>query len=181
MSQRSAAQTKALIIQEFLHLVETGHKPPKVADLCRAAGISRSTFYFYYQDATAVLDELEDDFLAHTPFMLFSGNREALRSQLQESIAYGHANRRVFCVLYEQGRLTDKVLDKSERFMAMRAGSDSPTQGLVTAYCCTGTYRVVYDWLSKGLALSEDQVVGILLELLVNANRANRALTSQEV
>ncbi len=60
--------TKRAIIESFLHLA--GKKPPDkitVRDIVDDCGINRNTFYYYFQDIYAVLEELCGNMLQRLP------------------------------------------------------------------------------------------------------------------
>lgn len=62
---RTKQQTRKLIQNTFLHLLsETGLHKITVASVTKAAGINRSTFYEYYSDVRALLEDTENKLLA---------------------------------------------------------------------------------------------------------------------
>ena len=60
--------TKKAIIESFLHLAE--RKPPDkitVRDIVDDCGVNRNTFYYYFQDIYAVLEELCEGIIKNIP------------------------------------------------------------------------------------------------------------------
>lgn len=184
MADRRTRKTKALIRSCFLQvMLEHPGRMAQVTELCERADINRSTFYFHYDTVYALLDELEEEFLAHVPYTLFAGgreDREAHRAEVAAFVAYARANRDLFCVLYQQNRIQGRVAERSVEVLAERYGdSSADARQLVAAYSCTGTYRLIYDWLARGAGSGagpgEEQVTDLLLNLLYYTDQARRA------
>ena len=191
MADRRTVRTKANIRECFLQIMlEHPGRMAQVKELCDHADINRSTFYFYYDDIYALLAELQEEFLAHVPYMLFSAGREEYRTAVQEFVTYVKENRDMFCVLYQQHSIEDRVAEEAARLMRQRdgtrdgAGADAAgrdaaqrdaAQRLITSYSCTGVYRLMYDWLTSDDAAGEQQVADLLLNLLYYTDLAHRA------
>lgn len=63
-----ALSTRQAIIESFLHIV--AKKPPEkitVRDIVDDCDINRNTFYYYFQDMYAVIEELFDSLMASLP------------------------------------------------------------------------------------------------------------------
>ena len=60
--------TEEIICAKFLEMLDsTPYTKIKASDLAKTAGISRSSFYFYFDSISAVLRHLEDEFVAGLP------------------------------------------------------------------------------------------------------------------
>lgn len=106
MGNRRSERTREKLKDALLELM--GEKPCSqvcVAELCRQAGVSRSTFYAHYDGVHSVLQELMSDFSSAV-------------MPLQERLHCGDCipGRRAYCVrLREAGRFAPLVADPAYR------------------------------------------------------------------
>ena len=61
-------RTEQIIYDNLLNMMETTpYTKIKVSDFVKCAGISRSSFYFYFSSIEAAVDQMEDDFVSLMP------------------------------------------------------------------------------------------------------------------
>ena len=155
-----------------------------VRELCERADVNRSTFYFRYADIYELLSGLEEEFLAHVPYTLFTGGPDQSRPTIGKFVAYICDNRDLYCVLYQQHRIKGRVSEEAARRRAKKRwmGSDSLACGrqrLLTAYSCTGDFHLIYDWLADGGGLDAREVTDLILSLLYYTDQARRAAAGE--
>lgn len=148
-----------------------------ITELCREAGIHRSTFYLHYNDQYALMREIEEKTLND---VLFSFNRylatvnyDDYRWLLQWFLEYVEAHESEYKVLLDAQKVpeyfwlfTEKV--SGEVFLRFRNRKDIPEHLLVLGniYWCTGILSVTYRWLMDEDRCSSEEMA-VMLEQII--------------
>lgn len=169
MEDKRSRRTKKLIKDCFLKLAEKNHRNiPMVSELCEKADINRSTFYFYYQDIRALLEELENEFLNEVPFVSFRGNDAQILKQYKDYTSFIRNNSLAFCILYENGFLKQKVVERSEEYVGLQNLKDREkimVSKMYIHYIAVGHLEAIYWWLTKAPSITNDQAAKMLCDI----------------
>lgn len=171
-----SAFTKKAITESFIKLLN--EKPLDkitVKDIVEDCGINRNTFYYYYQDIYALLDEL---FLAETDRTLLDAtDYSTLQQTLLAATAFVRENRRAIYHIYKsisRERLEQYLYDVSDQLLLRMV--HSLTQGLevsegdirlVSDFYKYALVGMVLDWLNGNMQKDADEAIrrlGVLLE-----------------
>lgn len=158
--------TKQLLKNSLLELSKTKSlNKISVSELCKEAGINRSTFYVHYGSQYDVLSNIEDDLIAvlinslrqtNTPLSI-DEQIEVLHDCLKEHAAvskfifsYNDSNstfaRKLFCVLFDE--LPTKALLNYE----------DEEQRLLTTFFINGIYYVIRQWVTEDFNMSAREI-----------------------
>lgn len=117
---RRVKMTKRLLRDALVELLDKGTiSKITVKEVCAAADVNRSTFYAYYTDLFALMEEVEDDIIQATPSinLYVKGPYEGVFTDFFEFI---DKNRQVLRVLFKnsvgnsfRGRILNKVFGRS--------------------------------------------------------------------
>lgn len=130
--------------------------------LCKTADVNRSTFYAHYADIFTLLDEMEEEYLAHTVFANLSVPNKDYRKQLEELVRYLKENRRFVLLMLKNDRLLPKMLEHSWKtnYQPHRA----EVYSMLVTYSVCGSVSAIFQWLEHPDSLSEDEIVQILYD-----------------
>ena len=163
-------RSKAALKRAFLELFHS--KEPEeitVVELCRKAGVNRSTFYAHY----AYIDILLREVLWDSVAKVFGGG-----TQWDLPLEYGGAARGVIAA-YIHRFLNDPTLRRfctcansgNYRTLIIRAQVDltlGPTEDAAAYYSAyfqnAGVLNLILEWLNEGPPLSEESLVEIIHE-----------------
>ena len=173
LNQRIAL-TRRLLLEALLKLLERKHiNDVSVTELCKCAGINRTTFYKHYATPNDVLAEYIE---VHVGHLLELQNPKYCKSTLQileESCQYicDHADifrlfgrnrideelfRRVFMMLIERSDLREIINASS---------CDESDMKLVISYLASGYYFLIRRWIMDSLSKTPKEIAALLLRL----------------
>jgi len=152
--------TKNAIIATFVELL--GEKPLSkitVTDIVTRCGVNRNTFYYYFQDIYAVLDEL---LLRETQKILETGkNFESWQDGLIEAVAFALDNRKAISHIYNSlsrqqlekyfNTITDSVLRVFVKNQAEGLSVSEEDIDLISRFYTYALTGMIFDWLNKGM------------------------------
>lgn len=96
MANLTQTRTKKLFEQTLMSLLETkSFSSITINQLCEAAHIHRSTFYRYYTDKYALLEELVE-FISADMYAKVEASKHTSRSMSEEVIGFIEANKTKF-------------------------------------------------------------------------------------
>jgi AcrR family transcriptional regulator len=151
--------TKSMLEQALIGLLET--KPLtdiEVAELCRAAGINRTTFYSHYGNPTDLFDEVCGRKYAEIGSLLAQasgGLPLPLARRVEIICTYLRDHERLFRAIFSSSAeipawaeaffdIPDGTSATGEELLA---GYDEQTRRLLHTYLTHGTYSLVRQWL----------------------------------
>lgn len=179
MEDRRKRKTRKLIRETFLTLYgEHEGKLPGVTELCARADIHRSTFYFYYPDIPALLEQLREDFLTEVSFFTPDQDEGSIRAQIRSCADYIRQNPRSFLLLYEQGMLAGPLTELSLQHLR-EEGLDDPITALYVSYTVNGSLQAMYWWIRNAPELDTAQIADILFDLTSRIGQAREASVPQ--
>ena len=151
--------TKRMLEQALVCLLEA--KPladVEVAELCRAAGINRTTFYSHYGNPTDLFDEICGRAYAEIEDLLAQASGESplpLARRVEIICTYLRAHARLFRAIFSSSA---EIPAWAEAFFDIPDGTnatgndlladyDEQTRRLLHTYLTHGTYSLVRQWL----------------------------------
>lgn len=147
------AERQKNIEQTLLRLMQAGsYERISVSTLCREAGVSRQTFYTYYETKQDVLwaaidrrlPELQDD-------MLFPDPRE-LMAAIEKTCVFFQREREFILALDSCGMLSMLVekLVRSGVSQCRAGGTFQKSKFFAMQYDVTGQFYLILSWLHRG-------------------------------
>ena len=171
-----AQRTKKRIQETFLTMLEQESLDKiTVKDLVDRCGMNRNTFYYYYQDLYALLEELlqeeaEKNIEAHHAFDLWQeGFLDAIAFVLEHRRAAYHvfnSNARAYVTRYFL-RLGDFILTDVVRELSAGLPVSLEDRRILVDFYKHALVGVVSDWLEQGMKEDLSAVIrriGVLLE-----------------
>lgn len=165
-SLKAARQKLQSALAELL--AENAYERLSVALLCRTAGISRSTFYEYYEDLENLLDEIEDEFLSHIPFWDCRDRERDVQGAMLDYVNYARENVEMLEILTKCRRFTDplaeQALIEARRFNHRRLieGTEAE-ESLLVAYTVAGSISLIQEWLFRNPDYPPEKIAKILI------------------
>lgn len=152
--------TKNAIIATFIDLL--GEKPLSkitVTDIVTRCGVNRNTFYYYFQDIYAVLDEL---LLRESQKILDAGNNfESWQEGLIEAAAFALNNKKAIFHIYNSlsrqqlekyfNTITDSVLRVFVKSQAEGLSVPEEDIDLISRFYTYALTGMIFEWLNKGM------------------------------
>ena len=171
--------TQQTIQQALLALMkEKPLRKIKVTEITARAGISRSTFYTYYDSVFAIVQEIEDDFISH----FVPESEVALQgkqAQKTENFSYIRDRIEVFDILsgengdpYFELRLMNRLKRVFYRIAEEQHCTLSQTQiALICEFSRAGKLRIVHWWHDHKDEVSMKEIMEVMdkLEFAVDA------------
>lgn len=152
--------TRRLLREALLDLLEEGRALSDigVTELCRRAGINRTTFYSHYGNPADVFAEIEAQAYAGIEGRLAAATEDgplALSRRVREICSYLRENERVSKLVFASSpEMSEAVAglfsipDGADATAEGMLGSyDAETRGLLYTYLTHGTYHLVRKWL----------------------------------
>lgn len=158
-------------------LVELMQKAPvnkiTIKEICENADINRSTFYVYYADQYALLDEIEDEIiLKTTEYVEESDSAENEEELLETFLTYISENINVFRVLLCKERdysfqkhLMDIVM---QQFIEKRKSANKWDEGIseyIFRFTIMGSMSLIENWIDRSLDKSPKEMAEMILLL----------------
>ncbi|MGM9594545.1 MAG: TetR/AcrR family transcriptional regulator [Candidatus Onthomonas sp.] len=174
---KSAASVTA-IKQAFLELAQ--QKPCRkisVIELCKKAGVNRTTFYAHFADLYDVVAALESDFFQKvTSEVLPAGDNAGVLAsrdtmlRILRCIKEHEQLYRIYLPYLSETRITRELTGYVRERYVIEASADSPNGRQEQAYCfefCKqGTIGILSKWITEGCAESEENVAQWLEDML---------------
>ena len=171
MDQRVARgeQSKAEIKDAFLKLFKK--KEPEditVIDLCRKAGVNRSTFYAHYSNIDLLIQEIIRDNVAvvckgyDTQWNLPLEDGGVERSQVETYLTLFLANPALqrFCTCSNNSYYRELIIRAQVEFSL---GSENSPERYYRAYFQNaGVFNCVLEWLANGSPIPKEEIIEII-------------------
>lgn len=171
---RRVRMTKTMLKNTLIGMLEKNTiSKITVRALCAEADINRSTFYAYYADLFALLEEIEDEVIGVTPRInLYT--ESAYKEVLSEFFEFVDENRRVIKVLFEnsegnrfRSRILNKVFgrdgDTSDWIAGMKINDKMHFMMLMSAF---GGISMVEKWVRGEIKASPEELSSALADFL---------------
>lgn len=150
-----------------------------VRDICREAGVNRSTFYLHYENTTDLLAEafrrVQEEFRAQFDETAFAPDEDFISEKyLLPYLAYVRSHRRLWQTVLRQPRHfgTEKVYRKLferlfEPILDHYRCPEEEREYLIRYYL-TGVNAVVETWIARSCAESDETMCRIIMHCIHN-------------
>ena len=152
-----------------------------VGEICREAGLYRSTFYRYYDTKDQMLREIEETYVEETRRLTAgvrsyrSGAPEDVRAgyleELTRDMEYHMENRKLCCFLlspagdlYFHQKLVESVGEAAGRELC-RSGMDEAEAAYLVSFFANGFIAAIYEWLMRR-DMTPREMAALLLEMI---------------
>lgn len=185
-----------------LLLDEKDYEYISIIDICRKAGVNRSTFYLHYENISDVAEEtcenLLKDFLEYYPSRntkdvlkdIFSGDKEKLvfltPEYLLPFLSFIKDNRKLFSIVLSEGR----VFRHNETFNALFKyifepicvlfGISTDERQYYVRFFITGIIAVVKEWLKNDCRETTETIIKIIMNCL-NCRKEGSMSSTQDI
>lgn len=176
-SNQRVRLTKMLLRQALIGILDRKRiEQVSVTELCREAGINRSTFYAHYSIPQDVLTDIKTDFADQLAASIERVRDEGGPRQHLECICrFIHENRELERVILTNSS-DDEVIEAALRssfqiwgttspFLAVQDMDDS-SKSLVAAFYYHGIFRVIREWVRHDIDKTPEKVADILYRVL---------------
>lgn len=163
--------TKNIIKQSYLELLRESGKIT-VTELCRKAGISRTTFYNHYGYLDDIMDEIGREYSDNLRDVIITNDLDArriLRTVLTEIKNSGSFQLELAA---DSSNLIDRKINimadrlLRERFGRIFGTDDEILLKMIPAYLSSGINAVIRCWIDTGFKNSVEEVENLLMSLL---------------
>lgn len=143
-----------------------------IKEICEDVEINRSTYYLYYLDPYDQLNKIEENiFYGMTEYVDSISIQNATNETAQLEIIKGilqyiQDNRNTFEVLFQNSdtNFQQDIL----KFFAQRLFGSKATSfeeiDLKYVYCSTGSYAIIYSWITYNLQIGIDDLAKIIVK-----------------
>ncbi len=142
-----------------------------VKEICENAEINRSTFYVYYPDPYALLDEIQNELVAHVREHLdkidsASGNENYLEALMEYIRDHADIFRTLLCrqenILF-QSSFVEASLSNLRKSVPLK--ESETVNEYIYAYLITGCLSMVKRWIEADFDMSCPEMAGLLFTL----------------
>ena len=170
---RRVQMTRRLLKEALLELLEdTELARISVTALCRKADVHRSTFYQYYTDPSALLQEIETDFFRMIPVppeVLDLNNQKKLLSMTADFFDSVREHRKAIRILFSKAAGDDfaarLVAFLCEGYIPFVKGDDGTIDHFKQLYIANGTVGMLREWISADCPIDSRQLAGMMYSL----------------
>ncbi|MNC05336.1 hypothetical protein D3C75_528070 [compost metagenome] len=168
--------TKTLLKNSLIDLMRTSPiNKITIREICGQAGINRSTFYLYYTDSYALLEEIEGELLAHARERLerLDSNMDN-RHDLQELLSYIKEHADIFkTLLCRQDNLSFqlKFIDSSIKNLRLNVALECSEHisDYVYGFLTAGCLSIITKWISADFDMDSKALSEIIIRLSAGA------------
>lgn len=164
--------TKQIFENTFAEmLMEMPFSRITIKELCRRAGLNRSTFYAHYADLNDLFDNMEQEFLMRISFFDTTMCEADRRKQIQAHASYIRQHKHAFIALLNNGRILRKFTLLSQKHNArihpdsQNSNRQQQNYNLLTAYTVTGVISLLREWVEHAREISDEEIVDLILKL----------------
>ncbi len=162
-----------------------------VSEICKEAGVNRSTFYLHYETLGDLLNEtvryLIDGFLSYFPTDNGSFNLDIAQSELSDLIficedyltpylSYIKDNREVFSTALKNSKtfgfnaVYTRMFEKLFNPILERFNYPKEDRKYVMMYYLNGINAIIYEWIDNGCTRSIGEISGIISVCIYGLN-----------
>ena len=151
-------------------LNEHSYHQISVTKLCCAAQIHRSTFYEYYENMDQLLDEIEDEFMSHIPFLDCHANESESRTLVLEFVNYVRDHSDIFIALINSQRLMEPFTEQSRKTAHLvnrkkQASNRKTREDLLVTYTVTGSIALIKAWILHHPRYCPEKIAKMIIQL----------------
>ncbi len=180
---RKTEKTKQSVHRALTELLEKKDlRQVTVLELCKRAGINRSTFYNHYGSPFEVIREMGDEFLESISQKLSAlkeNDRESVERQVALCFKSAAENRKLVLLLMEHpygGEFEERLfaLPKIGELLdeALRDCPDEGERNAAVSFAIHGACHLMEEWLKDGCPVSPEEEADLILSLARRVCRA---------
>ena len=162
-----------------------------VSEICKKAGVNRSTFYLHYENTKDLLEEtvrnMTDDFISYfvpngkiSPINFEESQKENLifisEEYLMPYLSYFKENRKIFLTVFENGKLFGfeetykKLFDNIFDPILDVFRYPENERKYVMAFYLNGINSIIMEWIKEDCVKPEKEVVKIINDCIFGLN-----------
>ena len=180
---RRTKMTKALIRSSFVELMQKQslHKIT-IKDICDNADVNRSTFYSYYSDQYALLDEIKNDIFENLKEIIkgSSSDYKGKATDLLEMLFRYIADNVQVCKLLMNDqkdfdflqKVWDFILTNFTNEFIINKDGDQRTTEYIYLFAISGCMGLIHSWMEHGLDKTPAQMAEMMMKLIGNGFHA---------
>ncbi|WP_160680067.1 TetR-like C-terminal domain-containing protein [Clostridium sp. C8-1-8] len=151
-----------------------------VKEITSWANLNRGTFYIYYENIYAMLDEIEYEIISdltrmtnNLPEKTLTTNPEELVILIRPIFEYIEKNYDYFLALLGESsrptfknQLTNLMKDNLTRRFILRNSNLGDLQKYVIEYFIGGQVGIILYWIKSGIKISSDEIINLITKLI---------------
>lgn len=160
-----------------------------VSEICKKAGVNRSTFYLHYENTRDLLEEtirnMTNDFISYfvpdgkietLDFENFSPDKFISKEYLFPYLLYFKENRKIFLIALENGKLFGfeeiykKLFDNIFDPVLERFQYPESERKYVMAFYLNGINSIVTEWIKDDCRTCEEEIIKIITDCIFGLN-----------
>ena len=162
-----------------------------VSEICKKAGVNRSTFYLHYENTRDLLEEtiknMMDDFVSYfvpdgkiSPINFEESQKDKLvfisEEYLMPYLSYFKENRKIFLTVFENGKLFgfeeiyEKLFDNIFNPILDVFKYPENERKYVMAFYLNGINSIIMEWIKEDCVKPEKEVVKIINDCIFGLN-----------
>jgi AcrR family transcriptional regulator len=162
-----------------------------VSEICKKAGVNRSTFYLYYENTRDLLEEtvrnMTDDFISYfvpdgkiLPINFEESKKDKLvfisEEYLMPYLSYFKENRKIFFTVFENGKLFgfeeiyEKLFDNIFNPILDVFEYPESERKYVMAFYLNGINSIVTEWIKDDCRTGEEEIIKIITDCIFGLN-----------
>ena len=160
-----------------------------VSEICKKAGVNRSTFYLHYENTRDLLEEtiqnMTNDFISYfvpdgkietLDFENFSPDKFISKEYLFSYLSYFKENRNIFLIALENGKLFGfeeiykKLFDNIFDPVLERFQYPENERKYVMAFYLNGINSIVTEWIKDDCRTGEEEIIKIITDCIFGLN-----------
>ncbi|MCC8106036.1 MAG: TetR/AcrR family transcriptional regulator [Clostridiales bacterium] len=169
--------TKRLLKETLLRMLsEKDIQMIHVKDLCKEAGINRTTFYNHYGRPSDVLAEIEDELIEGIPAMEPRGKKDE-QAFVKQSVLiwqYLYDNRELAKLLLRNNNSESRFAKKIFQFPVIRQAleetvsdfQDLTDKELAITFFENGGYSILRKWIVEDVSKTPEEITELFVRLL---------------
>ncbi len=175
---RSTA-SKNKIMSAFQHLLESKeYSAISVQEVCKQAGVNRTTFYAHYSNISELLEAMEVELLSKAGSQILPSDTDAFRLASRDTmlkmLQFIRQNRLVYRYYFSQtsaSKLLTDFLDNIKKTYIIPTLSRSSVYSTCEydyqfEFCREGSMGIVKAWLATGCSQSDEDIAGLIEKML---------------
>lgn len=170
------ALTRRLLQEGLLRLLRVEKlENISVTALCKEAGINRATFYNHYTSPTALLSEMEQQFVSELETLAKAPSSiDEIADILEQQCIKlkEHADLVSILVHYQADRDIEKIFTNmasyygKNRLDVNKTHMDADTTHLVSTFLYSGCYILVREWLIRDIRKTPREIAELILSMI---------------
>ena len=146
-----------------------------VTALCKEAGINRATFYNHYTSPTALLNEMEQQFVSELEQLAVTPSSiDDIAYSLEQYCVKLKTNADLVSILvcYHADRDIEEILTNlaayygKNRLDINKTHLDAETTHLVSTFLYSGCYTLVQEWLLRDINKTPKEIAELILSMI---------------